>query len=446
MGGVGTDDEQDGIMSMRSLQPGIHEAWRGLVDVHGPLAAAGMAGLSVALPLASNLVPLFLVLALVGLVLRFRSVMGLPARMDWSTPWPWMVLLFVWHLVGMAWTDDTAFGSFDLQIKAPMLAVGVVAMLMPVAARVGRRSMLLMGTLANALAVVVCLISAVVRIGIGTDLAPAQEVFSARFSYFVHPSYFAMYLAISLAAWVLTDLHAKVPLVWDRAVSLLLVVGIVLCGSKMGWIMLALLLPVALVVRWRDGVVRRHVLGMMLFSVLGLSALIGGSAFARERVKEAWRVALSDEVDANASTSSAVRRLTWSAAQELVAEAPLKGTGTGDIKNELMRLYRERGQEWAWEHRLNAHSQYLQTAACLGIGALVILVLMLLAPLLSRAHRHDPLIWALLVGSAINWSVESMLEVQAGVVYFAVMSLWVFWADEDPARTSSHTSKALSAS
>jgi NAD(P)H-quinone oxidoreductase subunit 5 len=53
---------------------------------------------------------------------------------------------------------------------------------------------------------------------------------------------------------------------------------------------------------------------------------------------------------------------------------------------------------------------------------------------------------AFLVGSAINWSVESMLEVQAGVVYFAVMSLWVFWADEDPARTSSHTSKALSAS
>ncbi len=432
-------------MSMSTLQESVRAAWRGLVLAHGPLAAAGMVGLSVALSLSANLVPLFLVLFLVGIVVRYRSVMGLSAGMSWLDPCPWMVLLFLWHAVGMAWTDDVDFGLFDLQIKAPLLAAGMVAMLMPIEARIGRDSVLLMSALANALAVVVCLLSAVVRIGIGTEFAPAQEVFSARFSYFIHPSYFAMYLAISLAAWLLTDLHARVPLLWDRVISLLLVLGIVLCGSKMGWIMLGLLLPAALVLRWRDAVVRRHVLGMILVSTLGLVALLAGSSYARERVQEALHAAMSDDLDANASTSSAVRRLTWSAAQELITVAPLSGTGTGDIKNELMRLYRERGQEWALEHRLNAHSQFLQTAACLGIGALVALVLMVLAPLFSRIHRRDPLVWVFLLGSAINWSVESMLEVQAGVVYFAVMALWMFWTHDEP-RTSSTTPKALQAS
>jgi len=416
-----------------------------LVLAHGPLAAAGMVGLSVALSLSANLAPLFLVLFLVGMVVRYRTVMGLSAGSSWLMPWPWMVLLFVWHVVGMVWTDDVDFGLFDLQIKAPLLAAGVVALLMPNEARIGRGHILLLSALANALAVVVCLVSAVLRIGIGTEFAPAQEVFSARFSYFIHPSYFAMYLAISLAAWLLTDLHARVPLVWDRFVSQLLVLGIVLCGSKMGWIMLALLLPAALMLRWRDTVVRRHVLGMMLVSTLGLVALLAGSSYARERVQEALHAAVNDNVDTNASTSSAVRRLTWSAAQELITEAPWTGTGTGDIKNELMRLYRERGQEWALGHRLNAHSQFLQTAACLGIGALVALLLMLVSPLISRTHRHDPLVWVFLIGSAINWSVESMLEVQAGVVYFSVMALWVFWTLDEP-RTSSTTSKALRAS
>ena len=265
-------------MSMSTLQESVRAAWRGLVLAHGPLAAAGMVGLSVALSLSANLVPLFLVLFLVGIVVRYRSVMGLSAGMSWLDPCPWMVLLFLWHAVGMAWTDDVDFGLFDLQIKAPLLAAGMVAMLMPIEARIGRDSVLLMSALANALAVVVCLLSAVVRIGIGTEFAPAQEVFSARFSYFIHPSYFAMYLAISLAAWLLTDLHARVPLLWDRVISLLLVLGIVLCGSKMGWIMLGLLLPAALVLRWRDAVVRRHVLGMILVSTLGLVALLAGSS------------------------------------------------------------------------------------------------------------------------------------------------------------------------
>lgn len=97
-----------------------------------------------------------------------------------------------------------------------------------------------------------------------------------------------------------------------------------------------------------------------------------------------------------------------------------------------MRIYSERGQDWVYEHRLNAHSQFLQSTACLGIAGGVVLVLMLLLPLIGP-WRRDPLVLLFLLVCALNWAVESMLEVQAGVVWTALMALLLFRTAPDHA-------------
>jgi O-antigen ligase len=114
--------------------------------------------------------------------------------------------------------------------------------------------------------------------------------------------------------------------------------------------------------------------------------------------------------------------LVWRAANALIVEQPVLGTGTGDVKDELMRVYTERGYTYPLEKRLNAHSQFLQTAVALGVPAAIWLLLMLLVPLWYAVRTGRQELIAILILAFLNWSVESMLEVQAGVVFFVLFA------------------------
>lgn len=402
--------------------------WRSLVEEEGAWSAALFMALMAALPLAPDLVPALLISFIVATVLHHRGNFRWPAAQRWDTPLPWAVLFYLLHVLGMVWSSDMAFGWFDLQIKLPLLLLPLLANVLPSLSVSSRSAVLFVHVLINAVAVMICSIAALVRIALGSELEPAQEIFSSAFSLFLHPSYFALYLSLALASWVLTPLHRWLPLWISRALLLVLCLGVVLCGSKMGWLVLVLLLPSALLVQWSDRGWRMTLLGSAGLSLVGLGVLVAASPYARERVEEALHVALHGNNDANAETSSAVRTITWSAAITLFKEAPLLGTGTGDIKNELILLYAQRGQHWAQERRLNAHGQFLQSAACLGIGGVGCLAFMVLAPFFGR-FRKDALAVAFVVICALNWSVESMLEVQAGVVWTAMMVLLLFPKD-----------------
>jgi O-antigen ligase len=412
-------------MSSERIHPEWREAWAVLHATHGTWISGALVALMVALPLVTNLVPPLLILLLVAVVVRFRSVIRRPLPVQWRSPLPWLAIYYLLHVVGMAWTEDMAFGAFDLQIKAPLLLIPLLALVTPAFTKQGRDLLLFTGVLGNGLAVLVCIVAAFIRITTGSGYEVAQEVFSARFSFLVHPSYFAMYLCLSVAAWTLTPMHRWVSGRVSYAMLVLLCIGVVLCGSKLGWITLAVSIPVVLVARWKDAALRNALLGMGALSGLALALLLAGSPYARDRVREALSAARPEAEVGDAETSSAVRRITWSAAIELFQAAPLTGTGTGDVKNELLRVYASHGGNWAVEHRLNAHNQFLQSAACLGILGALSLLLALLAPL-TGPSRKDLLSVVFLGLCVFNWSVESMLEVQAGVVWTALLALVLF--------------------
>ena len=75
---------------------------------------------------------------------------------------------------------------------------------------------------------------------------------------------------------------------------------------------------------------------------------------------------------------------------------------------------------------LNAHDQFLQTAACLGIGGALLILGMVLVPLSARSPHRALAVLFLLI-TAANWTVESMLEVQAGALFFSVMACLLPW-------------------
>jgi O-antigen ligase len=137
--------------------------------------------------------------------------------------------------------------------------------------------------------------------------------------------------------------------------------------------------------------------------------------------------AVENEPDISSQDGSMARILVWQTAIEIIKKHPLTGVGTGDVEPELMKLYAQKNIQIAMDESLNAHNQFLQTFLALGIIGFLVLVAVLIIPGIF-AFRHSQLLYVLfLVMFALNLLVESMLERQAGVVFYGLINSYLFY-------------------
>ena len=118
-------------------------------------------------------------------------------------------------------------------------------------------------------------------------------------------------------------------------------------------------------------------------------------------------------------TSTSIRILVWSFSLNLIKSNPIIGVGTGDIKDELIKLYKKEGYPILVKRQYNSHNQYLQTAAALGISninSITSYVLYLLCWLGGEGLHFLAVFLSIIVGVACL--TESVLEVQAGVIFY----------------------------
>lgn len=406
----------------RSLRTVFSEAGSSTADRWRALTACVFA---FTLPLAPAVLPLLLALWVATILIDRGVWRNRPLlRIDAFAPAFWSVLLLLVHIVGMLWTSNTAFGWFDVGIKLPLLVLPMLTFL-PGARHAGHDAVLLSFCAGNMIAVLVCLGLAAVR-ATSSDGLGIQEFITSAFSAVLHPSYFAWYLVTALACWFLGGLKDRVPRAAGAAFVVIMCVGLVFTGSRMGWITLPLVLVWSLIHGWRDSWTRRVLLTLLLLSTLGAVVLTTVSEHVRYRVIELFRPSTPA---ADPFSSAAVRTVTWKAAWEIGTWNMPMGTGTGDVKDELLLRYKEMGAQHALDNRLNAHNQFLQSFAALGFAGVLALVLMILLPLLrmlKRSGSDHALQACVLVLLLLNFSVESMLEVQAGTLFTGWL-LWVLW-------------------
>jgi len=384
--------------------------------------------LAVALPFAVQVIPLFILLIAVAVVaLRIKQGGGCWRRPSLASAMPWMALFYGLHVLGMAWSSNTAFGAFDLEIKAALLLFPVLLWLLPSNTGLDVPRTWRVFALANAAVVLICLVTAIWHFGQEWVLREHGELpegapwtnhfFESRFSLFLHPSYMAMYLCIALATLHFGGTEKPVHRNLGSVVTALLVLGVILCNSKMGWLTLAVVIGMAILGTWKDLASRRRLLitsgvGLALFVVLFM-------AFPTVSGKITQASNATGAIDPASDQSSALRRMAWDAATDLFSEQPLTGVGTGDIKDALIEVYHVKGYVHPEAKRMNAHSQFLQSAAALGIPGLLTVFAMILLPLLHAVYNRDRQGFAFWLIIMLNWSVESMAEVQAGVLFVA---------------------------
>ena len=342
--------------------------------------------------------------------------------------------IYIFHLIGLRNTEHFDLAIPDLTEKLSLLLFPVLfAFSRPLPVRF-RRGAIIAFAAGTCLSVGVSFLTSAIDYSRSGD--PAAFYMSA-FSPVFHPSYLAMYINFAIAI-LLTAVGTPYirrrgrVLAWVAITFLSL--SLVFPTSKMGFITYGLLVGFYLL-KWavsRTFFTYRTAL-LVAISVATM-LMIRFDPIAQSRIQSAVEYADGEQpiVEEHQEESNAARIYAWKAAWAEIRQHPF-GVGTGDINVQLRERFRAEGLDALAEKDLNPHNQYLQSAMALGVPALLWFLASLLFPFARIFRTRDWLYAFFILLIALNLCVESMLEKQAGIVFFAFFNA-LLWFNPLPPR------------
>jgi O-antigen ligase len=345
--------------------------------------------------------------------------------------------LYVFYSIGLFYTMNFEYGLFDMEVKMSLFIFPVIMasihdeLLQPNIARKILWAFVFGVFSAMALDYAVAIWN---YLNTGSVLA----FYYSSLSVLIHPTYMSMYASFAIAILLYFLLKGRISGRLKQVLTILLIIlfelFVVMLSSKAGILSLSM-------------VIGLFVFYQILESKKRLKALLKGAALAASFIALFLLFPLSSQrfdqarealgqVDVNAeemANSSGERIMIWWYSFEITNENFLFGVGTGDVKDALLDKYKEKEMQNALSLELNAHSQYLQMLIALGSLGLTILLLNLIIPGLYAIERKHYLYFIFLLLIGFNFLFESMLETQAGVVFYAFFNAYLFAIKKDPA-------------
>ena len=338
-----------------------------------------------------------------------------------------MALLYIMYIVGMFYSDNTQYGWFDLEIKLSLLIFPMVFATTPPGIFSQAKIRILLMTFVGG-----CLAGALLFLGHAWRSGGEDAYYYSNFSWYFHPSYLAMYynFAMAVTAFYLAASWEKLTVLIKSAGLVILIFlefSIFLLSSKAGLLVLALsqlLFVAALVMKRRSWRTIILLTAGMIILFAGLSKVCPYAFYRISRANE--MISQPHTVDSDPTDGTVARKEIWKVSIELIREHPVFGVGTGDVKDELVAAYQQHGLVPVVKKRLNAHNQYLQTFVAIGIPGFGLLICMLCIPALLSLRQRNYLFFLFILNFAVNILFESMLENQAGVVFYAFFNVFFF--------------------
>ena len=235
-----------------------------------------------------------------------------------------------------------------------------------------------------------------------------------------HPTYMGMYLTLGV---ILSSSKKH----WNRVMVCLAGVFVGLLASKAAWLVATC--------AWGAEALRSRKMetsrALSLFAAIVLLVASGTIAdegrmdefrtyampgAVAEQAEESASTALLDSSQLNEKTGSSGGRMqAWKASVALMQTHAI-GVGTGDVADELCVEYERLGARYALKKRMNPHSVWLQLGVSHGVLGLAYLLIWIggTAFLAARSRQWILVLW--LGIWAVNGAVESLLELQQGVV------------------------------
>jgi O-antigen ligase len=393
-------------------------------------------GIVAIIPFKIKMVSVLIVLFIILTLFQKQFYQSLKKYISYL-PFSLAIIFYLLHVIGLAWSENMKYGLFDVGVKLNLIIFPLIFIPGIATISVDRRKITrLIFIISVSAATIFCLARALLRMpDTGMTVWYYRE-----FSFFMHPSYFSMYICLAII-FIFDDflygpISSLMLKIFQLAFLFILIAGLVLLSSKAGLLVLALIFVAYLFMFGRVKSKRKYVL--FLTGVLVLLIAVGSqSTILKSRIHQFTESVFTPPSNHNLSSTSA-RMLIWPAAVSVARESLFFGTGTGDIKDMLKAKYVNMGQPELAKMNLNAHNQFLQTTVALGLTGVLVLITLLGSLVVNAVVRRDltALLFAMII--FVNAMVESILEVQAGIIFFALFSTLLF----DPVKRSSILSKS----
>ncbi|MBI5541109.1 MAG: O-antigen ligase family protein [Bacteroidia bacterium] len=327
-----------------------------------------------------------------------------------------LVTFFLLHLIGLLYSSNMHAGWFDIEVKLTMILFPLVFFLSDFLNEQKRKSVLLTFVTGTTLAMFVCIGAAFYEYFVNN----VNNFFYMKLSVFHHPTYFAMYICFSLAI-ILKYLFYNESEISNFLKSLFVVlillfgVFIYMLSSKAGIIIFFITLAAMSLPALFNKSKRLFASIVLFFAVFQ----IWFSLTQNMRFETVSKSVATAEQNVTTAESNGVRVLIYEAAIYIIKSNYAIGVGTGDIKDELLLEYKVLNMKGAFDNKLNAHSQFLETFIGQGIAGISLLLLLFLIPFINSIKTKNWLLMTFVFIVALNFLTESMLNTQAGVVFFA---------------------------
>jgi O-antigen ligase len=335
----------------------------------------------------------------------------------------WVVILFyALHVLGLFISTNTQKAFVELEHKFTLLLLPVafasVGVMDP-----GRRGRVLLAFVAGTFAVsLVSLVAYIIRLSDPGYLEyflrfPLYNIYT-DFSLFNHPTYYALFLELSIvfAFYLLRKPWSPLRKGWLIAIILLFSILVFLASSRSGILSLLVIFFVTIFMYSR----RRN----WKFFWIGIMLVLGFLATQNYRfgnyMELVGKMAAGEPTDTGElMEKGAMRLVLWDVALDLSQDHLWFGRGTGDVQEALNREYQRRDLEKHMDRNYNPHNQYLSTWMALGLAGLAVLGVLLLWPLILGLRHGDYLAVAFLLLYMSHFMFESMLSRSPGILSFA---------------------------
>ena len=328
-------------------------------------------------------------------------------------------LIYLFYLAGFFYSKNQFHALLDLQTKLSLLIFPIIFSTLDYNVINGKKGKMLYYYIIGCLVITIILLGRSFINFLTSN--SAAEFFYSNLSWYHHASYLSMFLVFAVGIF-LYQIHTKT--IFKNKSGLLFhtliiyfSIFILMLSSKAG------ILSLVIIILSYVGVLlykKQYLKGVAILVVLSVAIWGMFSLFSvtSSRISDAQQTISNETVEKGATDSTSERILIWQSAVSIIRENVLFGVGTGDADDALLITYKTNQYSGALENRLNAHNQYLQTFIATGIIGFFVLIGVLFIPVYPALKRRNILYLLLLFLVAFNLLFESMLERQAGVVFY----------------------------
>lgn len=325
-----------------------------------------------------------------------------------------LVLIYLLYFVYFFISADKKAAQFDLELKMSLLIAPFLFLFSKIKWQSVKERALFIYLLACVLSLLAYIALAASRYFESKD---ADFFFYQHLSPFMHVGYYALHLTTALAIalrWTLLSNKGKKRKYFYFSTALFLGFGIVLSTSKAALICAFILFLIAasryvyLTKNWFRASV----------ALVGLLLLLSAAYIYLPDFKyriDTFISSLNDKPVYPDSTNS--REMVWDCAMELMRNEPLSGYGS-DANQKLLDCYAAREMNYELTQKLNAHNEFFQLYLETGIVGILTLLLLLFTGFYKAIKSRSFLFAAFLICILVNFTTESVLETEAGVMYF----------------------------